>query len=94
MTTKSVKQNRRSSRTSTADIMSTGSMYTTTTLAEFLGSGTNKSRLITAISSILEQAGIMVEQATYDADIMIVSTALELADSGEDVVLVGMDTDL
>ena len=64
-------------------------MYTTTTL----GNGTNKSRLITAISSILDQAGITVEQATTDVD-TFVSTALELADSGEPVVLVGTDADL
>ena len=57
-------------------------MHTTTTL----GNGTNKSRIITAISSILDQAGITVEQATTDAD-TFVSTALELADSGEPVVL-------
>ena len=36
----------------------------------------------------------MVEQATYDADTMIVSTALKLGDGGEAVVFVGMDTDL
>ena len=64
-------------------------MHTTTTL----GNGTNKSRLITAISSILDQTGITVEQATTDAD-TFVSTALELADSGEPVVLVGTDADL
>ena len=58
-------------------------MHTTTTL----GNGTNKSRLITAISSILDQAGITVEQATTDAD-TFVSTALE------PIVLVGTDADL
>ena len=64
-------------------------MHTTTTL----GNGTNKSRLITAISSILDQAGITVEQATTDDD-TFVSAALELAESGEPVVLVGTDADL
>ena len=49
--------------------------------------------LITAILSILDQAGITVEQATTDAD-TFVSTALELEDSGEPVVLVGTDADL
>ena len=72
-----MEQNRRSSRTSTVDIMFTGSMHsTTTTQAEFLGNGTNNSRLITAISSILDQAGPTVEQATSGIDTMIVSTAL------------------
>ena len=88
-----MEQNRRSSRTATADIMFAASMHTTTTQAEFLGNGTNNSRLITAISSILDQAGITVGQATSDTDtMMIASTALELADSGEVVVLVGTDT--
>ena len=58
-----------------------------------IGNGTNKSRLITAISSILDQAGITVEQATADAE-TFVSTALELADSGEPVVLVGTDANI
>ena len=58
-----------------------------------LGNGTNTSRFISAISSILDQAGITVEQATFDAD-TFVSTALELADSGEAVVLVGTDADV
>ena len=63
-------------------------MHTTTTQAECLGNGTNNSHLITAISSILDQAGLTVEQATSDTDTMILSTALELANSGEVVVLV------
>ena len=66
--------------------------YIKPTRAEFLGNGTNNSRLITAISAILDQAGLTVEQATSDTDTMIVSTALELANSGEVVVLVGTDT--
>ena len=60
-------------------------MHTTATL----GNETNKSRLITAISSILDQAGIAVEQATADSD-TFVSTALELADSGEPVLLANL----
>ena len=68
--------------------MFTCSMHTTITL----GNGTNNSRLIAAISSILDQAGITVEQATSDAD-TFVSTALELADSGGAVVLVRTDTE-
>ena len=52
--------------------MFTGNIHTTTTQAEFLGNGSNKS----------------------DADAMIVSSALELADHGNTVVLVGSDTDL
>ena len=47
---------------------------------------------LAAISSILDQAGITVEQATSDAD-TYVSTSLELADSGKAVVLVGTDAD-
>ena len=87
-----MEQNRRSSRTSTADIMFAGSMHSTTTQAECFGNGTNNYRLITAISSILDQAGLTVEQATSDTDTMIVSTAMELAYSGEVVVLVRTDT--
>ena len=60
-------------------------MQATTTL----GNGTDKSRLITVISYILDQEGITVEQATTDAD-TFVSTALELADSGTDANLLVM----
>ena len=55
-------------------------MHTTTTP----GNGTNRSHLITAISSILDQAGITIEQAITDADIFV-STAMELAGSEEAV---------
>ena len=59
-----VEQNCRSYKPSNVDIMFTVSMHT-------LGNGTNKSRLISAISSIFDQAGITVEQATSDADTFV-----------------------
>ena len=89
--TKSVEQKHRAAKATAVDIMSTGSMHTTTTEAEFLGNGSNKSCLIHTMSSSLKNTGINVEQATSDADAMVVSSAPELADHGNTIVLVGTD---
>jgi hypothetical protein len=59
-----------------------------------LGNGNNKSHLIPAMSSSLKETGINVKQATSDADAMILSVSLELADSVDTIVLVGTDTDV
>ena len=46
------------------------------------------------LSDLLSQAGVQVKQAQADADALIVSTALSLAESIKPVVVVGTDTDL
>ena len=45
-------------------------------------------------SVIICQSGILVKQAMADADSLIVSRALLLAESGKPVVVVGTDTDI
>lgn len=69
-------------------------MQTTTTQAAFLANGHNKQHLIEMLSDFLNQADVQVKQAQADADALIVSTALSLAESGKPVVVVGTDTDL
>ena len=92
--TKSVEQKHRAAKATAVDIKFTVSMHTTTTEAEFLGNGSNKSCLIHTMSSSLKNTGINFEQVTSDADAMIVSSTVELADHVNTVVLVGTDADL
>lgn len=62
---------------------------------EFFGTETNKTRFISKLIDFLKDQDIQVKSATGDADFLIVSTALEVAASTpEPVILVGNDTDL
>jgi len=81
---KSEELKRRSVAASSADVFfenSTG-MHTKTSQTIFLGNPMNKSRLICALSTELQNAGFGVLQSIVDADSRIVSTALDL-DRGE-----------
>ena len=61
----------------------------------FFGTETNKTRFISKLIDFLKDQDIQVKSATGDADFFIVSTALEVAASTpEPVILVGNDTDL
>jgi len=70
-------------------------MPTTTTQAAFLANANNKKRLIETLSAKPLLTGVQVKQAEADADTLIVSTALAVAESEVlPVVVVGTDTDL
>ena len=95
ISTKSAEQKRRATRCTPADIVIAPSLPTTTSQNEFLGNGGNKTRLINALTPLLENAGIIVKQAVSDADTLIVETALQRAMSSQvPVVVVGTDTDI
>lgn len=94
ISTKAAEQLRRAKKSTSSDILFDQNMPTTTTQAAFLANGHNKERLIEMLSDLLNQAGVQVKQAQADADALIVSTALSLAESGKPVVVVGTDTDL
>ena len=95
ISTKSAEQKRRATRCTSADIVIAPSLPTTTSQNEFLGNGGNKTRLINALTPLLENAGIIVKQAVSDADTLIVETALQRATSSQfPVVVVGTDTDI
>ena len=65
------------------------------TKQEFFGTETNKTCLISKLIDFLKDQDIQVKSATGDADFIIVSTALEVAASTpEPIILVGNDTDL
>ena len=62
---------------------------------EFFGTETNKIRFISNLIEFFGNKDIQVISASGDADYLIVSTALEIAASTlEPVILVGNDTDL
>ena len=60
---------------------------------EFLNNKANKQRFIHYLSDNLERAGCSVDHAKYDADVLIVLTALASIRHKE-TVLIGDDTDL
>ena len=55
--------------------------------------GPNKFCVITLLSAELEKRQMKVYQAEADADVLIVSTALNLAYDGFPTVIIGNDTD-
>ena len=70
-------------------------MQTTTSQTDsFLANSHNKSRLIVMLNGLLNDVGIQTIQAPADADALIVSTALSVAESSKTVIVVGADTDL
>ena len=54
-------------------------MEATTNLKEFIANRSNKSRFISKLKPYFENKHINVRQAEADADILIVNTAIELA---------------
>ena len=60
---------------------------------EFLNNKANKQRFIHYLSDNLERAGCSVDHAKYDADVLIVLTAVASVRHKE-TVLIGDDTDL
>ena len=70
-------------------------MKTTITQKAVLANGKNKARLIDKLRTELQHAGVLVKQDPADADPLIVSTALTLAQTErKPVVVVGTDIDL
>ena len=93
--TKQAEQRRRAEKCTSSDIIFDENMPTTTTQTAFLANSKNKQRLIEMVSEKMRMAGIRVIQAEADADTLIVSTALTVAEKEEvPVVVVGTDTDL
>lgn len=65
----------------------------TTAQADFLANAFNKTRFIDRLTSVLRAETIEVHQAAADADILIVNTAIQEANDGRHVAIVGTDTD-
>ena len=70
-----------------------GDMMIESKKEDFLNNKANKQRFIHYLSDKLERAGCRIDQATHDADVLIVQTSVASAQT-KDTVLVGDDTDL
>ena len=93
--TKVVEQRRRAQKHISCDIIFDEDTPTTTSQAAFLTNSQNKTRLIQALRDKMSMSGICFQQAKADADTLIISTALRLAETTEvPVIVVGTDTDL
>ena len=93
--TKAAEQQRRATQSISADILFECDMKTTTTQKTFLANSKNEARLIDKLTTELRRAGVLVKQDPVDADHLIVSTALTLAQTErKPVFVVGTDTDL
>lgn len=93
--TKVIEQRRRAQRCTSNDVIFDDNTTTTTSQAAFLANSHNKKRLIQAVREKMPMFGICVKQAEADADTLIISTALHVAESAEvTVVVIGTDTDL
>lgn len=92
--TKYEEQRRRSSKKTSVNLKVEESLPSTTSQEEFLGNASNKMQLISLLSSKLEVAGISVLQATADADVLVVTTAISQTREVESVVVVANDTDI
>ena len=78
-----------------ADIMFECDMKTTTTQKTVLANSMNEARLIDKLTTYTRRAGVLVKQDPVDADRLIVSTVLTLAQTErKPVFVVGTDTDL
>ena len=85
----------RATQSISADILFEGDMKTITTRKAFFSDSNNKARLIDKLKTELQCAGVLVKQDPADADRLIASTALTLAQTEmKPVVVVGTDTDL
>lgn len=92
--TKDEEHLRRIGTTYHTDISVEDSIQVTLNQSEFLSNERNKMRLISLLSSHLREAKCTVLQAKADADVLIVSTAIEEAKKQLEVILIGEDTDL
>ena len=92
--TKSAERLRRKNKYSAANVIFTESMTPTMPKEQFLSNDTNKERLISMLCEKLVHEGFEVKQAFEDADTLIVTTAIEMAENFQQAIIVGEDTDL
>ena len=91
--TKDATQLRRTGACAGVTVHFDGDMMIQSKKEDFLNNKANKQRFIHYLSDKLERAGCSIDQATHDADVLIVQTAVASAQT-KDTVLIGDDTDL
>ena len=93
--TKVAEQTRKAQKCNSSDTIFEETMPTTPSQTAFLANSNNKERLIQMLCEKMLAGGILVEQADADANRLIVSTALAVADAEQtSVTVVGTSTEL
>ena len=93
--TKDMTQRRRAGSYRGATVHFTSSMVFTGKKEDFLSNKENKQRFISLLSHHLEHQGCHIEHARGDADLLVVQTAIAVAEgTAKPTFLVGEDTDL
>ncbi|KAK4309963.1 hypothetical protein Pmani_018430 [Petrolisthes manimaculis] len=86
--TKDEEHFRRGETQSSIDITVESHIQVPVSQQEFLGNAKNKARLIKLLSTHLQCAGCLIQQAEADADRLIVTTACNNGDSEQETVLI------
>lgn len=92
--TKHAERARRSRKQASVDFMIDKTMVPTVSQQIFLCNAKNKEQLITMLKDSFAEANIMTKQAQEDADLLIVTTAMDLSKHHNCAVIVGEDVDL
>lgn len=92
--TKSAERQRRSRNVQSADIIFIETTFPTASQEKFLANESNKRRFISMLMRKFQQYNFAVRQATEDADVLIINTALEMSSTYQSVIVVGEDIDL
>lgn len=93
--TKTAEQERRYRLKKSVDIHLNRDTEITVNQEQFLSNQNNKDRLINMLKSDLQKNGIQIQQASDDADVLIVNTAIEqLMGGASNVAVIGEDVDL
>ena len=93
MSTKSQEHNRRMDKAS-ASIQNSGNTKVTCSREVFLANPQNKDQLIKLLCTRFQEEGFVAMQSHGDADVLIVKTDVEYAESGKNVVVTADDTDI
>ena len=94
LSTKLAEQKRRYSTIVSPEVVVNKDTIITVKQDEFMGSNSNKNQLIELLMRAFTLKGHNVKQANDDADYLITQTAIDIAEEGSKVILVGEDIDL
>lgn len=92
--TKTAERARRYKANSSADVVFDKTTVNTTPQDKFLANEGNKDRFMKLLSSAMQASSIVTDQASEDADRLIVATAKCLSPTYDAVIIVGEDIDL
>ena len=94
LSTKSEEHKRRCAKRTSPNIKFDSQTTVSVAQADFLANAQNKSRFIGLLSQKFESNGILVRQATADADSLIVETSLQESKGSKKVMVIATDTDV